>query len=931
MKTFINLFFAIAALSLFTFNNSNSQVTVSGALVGNGSYTTLSAAFTAINGGAQTSATIQIAITGNTTEPAAGAVLNNGAWTRLVIIPNGIRTISGAVNPGTPLIDFNGADKVEIFGVNSGGISLTISNTTVSSTSGTSTIRFQTDATNNKIDKCIILGSSNMAANVNGGNIWFGSNSSSTGNDNNVISNCDIGPAGSNLPSKGVYFSGTTTTTALNNSGDTILNCNIFNYFRDSTTSAGIYIGTGSTNTIMKGNQFYQTSARTQLTGNQHSGIWIANPTGDNFLISGNTIGFASSSGTGTYTFNGVAASRLIPVYFSSGTTTASYIESNYVSGISMSGPITGTGVNTSLTGIQVAAGLVNIGTLFGNTIGSITDTGSIRFTSSSASNTDICGIYLGGSGNYSLSYNAVGGITASNSGTGSCIIYLYRASTTSSNTVAFQNNLAGGYIANSINNKSSGVNTKTAGFYIDNPSATITGNTVQNLTSAGGTETNSQSSVSGITIVTGSANHVVSQNTIYNLKNTNGSSASVINGIFFNAANGTISRNFIHTLIISGNNSTASGIHVNGGTSTFQNNMVQLGIDTSGTGVNSGAAVNGINETGGNNNFYFNSVYVGGSPTSGTANTFAFSSTVTGVPRIFQNNIFYNARSNNGSTGKHYSVRVGGTVPNPSGLTINNNVYLANGSGGIFGLYNGSDVTNLSAWKSAVGQDANSFESDPKYINPAGTYLSTNLHINPSVPTVVEGTGFNIAAITDDYDGQTRSTLTPVDIGADAGNFIVGAIVNVAGAVSGNGIYTTLSDAFNAINLSAQTSSNIVITINGDVSESTSGAVLNAGTWSTLKIQPAGGASRSISANVNAGSTLIDLNGADNVTIDGLNTGGNSLTISNTSTSATSGTSTIRINNDGTNNKITNCSVLGSSTMEVGTNGGNILIGSTT
>ncbi|HNL66254.1 MAG TPA: hypothetical protein PKL81_14260, partial [Ferruginibacter sp.] len=52
------------------------NVTVSGALVGNGSYATLAAAFTAINGGAQTGATITITIDNSTTEPAAGAILN---------------------------------------------------------------------------------------------------------------------------------------------------------------------------------------------------------------------------------------------------------------------------------------------------------------------------------------------------------------------------------------------------------------------------------------------------------------------------------------------------------------------------------------------------------------------------------------------------------------------------------------------------------------------------------------------------------------------------------------------------------------------------------------------------------------------------------------------------------------------------------------
>src|SRR5207247_7901792 len=74
------------------------------------------------------------------------------------------------------------------------------------------------------------------------------------------------------------------------------------------------------------------------------------------------------------------------------------------------------------------------------------------------------------------------------------------------------------------------------------------------------------------------------------------------------------------------------------------------------------------------------------------------------------------------------------------------------------------------------------------------------------------------------------------------------------------------------------------------------------------------------------AGSPLIDLNGADFVTINGLNAGGNSLTISNTTVSATASTSTIRFINGAQSNTVTNCTILGSATVTVGTAGGNIL-----
>ena len=51
----------------------------------------------------------------------------------------------------------------------------------------------------------------------------------------------------------------------------------------------------------------------------------------------------------------------------------------------------------------------------------------------------------------------------------------------------------------------------------------------------------------------------------------------------------------------------------------------------------------------------------------------------------------------------------------------------------------------------------------------------------------------------------------------------------------------------------------------------------------------------------------LIDLNGADNITINGLNTGDNTLSISNTTSSNVIGTSAIRFIADATSNTVTN------------------------
>ncbi|RYY87202.1 MAG: hypothetical protein EOO15_12525 [Chitinophagaceae bacterium] len=141
-------------------------------------------------------------------------------------------------------------------------------------------------------------------------------------------------------------------------------------------------------------------------------------------------------------------------------------------------------------------------------------------------------------------------------------------------------------------------------------------------------------------------------------------------------------------------------------------------------------------------------------------------------------------------------------------------------------------------------------------------------------------------------------------------------SIVSSQGTPSAN--YSTLKASFDAIN--AGTHRGIIsVNISGNITE-TASAVLNAsGTGSSsytlMNIHPVGVSS--VSGTLAA--PLIDLNGADNVTITGINSGGNSLTLQNASTSSTLGTSTVRLINGATNNTVTNCTLQGSSTGTAG------------
>ena len=150
MKRFLLLFAAFCFISSVSYE----QISVTGT-TGSGRYATLQAAFAAINAGT-ISGVITITVTGNTTETGT-AVLNasgsgSASYSSVFMQPSGgAWTISGAITAGSPLVNLNGADNVTIDGLNTGGKSLTFSNTTYSTTTGTSTIRFIADATNNTI------------------------------------------------------------------------------------------------------------------------------------------------------------------------------------------------------------------------------------------------------------------------------------------------------------------------------------------------------------------------------------------------------------------------------------------------------------------------------------------------------------------------------------------------------------------------------------------------------------------------------------------------------------------------------------------------------------------------------------------------------------------------------------------------------------
>ena len=208
---------------------------------------------------------------------------------------------------------------------------------------------------------------------------------------------------------------------------------------------------------------------------------------------------------------------------------------------------------------------------------------------------------------------------------------------------------------------------------------------------------------------------------------------------------------------------------------------MIQLGININGTANTASSGITGICEAGATiDSVLNNSIYIGGAPAAGTTgSTYAFNSTIApslSTPRVYYDNIFYNARSG-GSVGEHYGIKVGGALQFPLGLKSNYNLILANGAvGGVFGSFNAIDQPTFAAWKNTVGTDLASGNADPNFVAPTGNNVTANLHVQS--PTPIEGAGLVLSSVTDDYDGNLRAGLTPTDVGASAGNYTLSADV---------------------------------------------------------------------------------------------------------------------------------------------------------
>ncbi len=909
-------------------------VTATAGTAGPTDYATVKAAFDAINAGTH-QGTINVYVLGDTTETAA-AVLNasgsgSAVYTSLRMTPVGARTVTG--NLATPLIDLNGADFVTVDGLNASGNSLTLSNTNTSTTAGTSTIRFINGAQNNIVTHCSILGSSTVAVGTAGGAVLFSTSPAAgtalVGNSNNTVSANNIGPAGANLPVKAISAVGTTTNNNTVNRDNVIDGNNVFDFFSPTVNTTGIDIRTGNHNWTIQNNRIYQTATRTfTVTALRYAGITLTGTTGANgnaHTIRNNVIGFGAANGTGTTTITGSTneVRGLDLAAASSGTATS--VQGNVISGINQtSGRNVTTTANSPFIAISLGttSGVFDVGNLSGNTIGSLDGSSTIvvNATSTVASNAPVIGIYDFSLSSGNISNNNIGAITVNSGGTGTTVGFrgiLVNTSATATETI--NNNTIGG------TNAAGAITDTQVGSYVMYgiqtalPAVSMSGNTVRNF--VGNSNFPATVVASGITVNvsnTATNSSLISRNTIHTLSNASGAAQTSIYAMDLTlpaTANITVNanvieRNLIHSLVNTSTDNTSQiyGIVQRGSatagvavTAIVKNNMIRLGLDASGNSITSGLQIIGIRDiqgaTGGAGtnlvNYYFNSVYIGGSGVASSSTTFAFNGSALTSTRNYVDNIFWNARSNASGAGKNYAIALAGTAPNPAGLTSNYNDLLATGTGGFTGLFNAVDQPALSDWRTATGQDANSISADPLFVAPNGTASTGNLHIQNGSPVL--SAGIAVIGIANDFDGDGRDAVP--DIGADeiVAPTSVATTLTVAPATGTYGgtvnLSATLTDGTNGI--SGQTI-NFTLNGNGVGSAVTNGsgvaslsnvslAGINAGTYPTgvgasfsgNGIYLAAGATNSLTVNKADTTTTVTVS---NATYDGNPHGGSAV-----------------------------------------------------
>jgi hypothetical protein len=800
--------------------SSGSRATTTGTVVGTrsvgpaGFYGSLTAAVTDINTNGLAGNVILELNTSYTSAVEAGFPLvinilgspSNTITIRPGLGANGLSITSAA----TQTINFNGATNVTIDGnvIASEPEPLTIANT---STTGIA-IQFINDAQRNGVARSTIQG---VHLSSLSGVVVFSTTTGSLGNSNNIIQLNNI-KDGATTPSNCIYSEGTP---AAPNTGNTISNNNISNYFGGGAVSHGIRLnpnGSLPSNAAwtISNNRLFQTVPRTYTTISMPGGILING--GNGYTVSGNVVGFAGSAGFGTYTMTATDAHTFIGIQLQVGSGQNS-IQGNTIAGISLSTGSTSP-VAATVTGISLTTGCANIGTTIGNTVGSGTGTGSITLTTTATAPPNvpaIIGINVSGSatGTVVISNNIIGSLT----GTGSSPlnVAITGMQVTGGAPIITNNSIGSATTANSINVPTIGSDTDPAGQQVVGMDVgvtmptTISGNTIANLNNAGtgqvhfirGLQYQNNILQSGA----GAGLGTISLNTVRNItgagvNNSVGAGLTTVQGIFYGGASvygASVDQNTVSAISCTNTGTVAtvaSGIGYSGPTigTVTRNNICDIRNASTRTSATSPPMAIGllIGVTGASGaTFSNNMISLGDSQSTNTQFVGMMNNRATTILNSFYNSVNIAGTAGGGALPTYGFLR--GTNAANSAVTttvdIKNNIFNNTRTGGTGKHYAIGNVNLVPATGWAAGASNNNVLNSPvpgtvgiwgiALDRDFGQWQSSSAgdgaslsgvavpfvgacdrHVNFGLtPTFLESGGIVIAGLTTDYDNQTR------------------------------------------------------------------------------------------------------------------------------------------------------------------------------
>ncbi len=723
-------------------------------------------------------------------------------------------SINGTDTSGTIIL--NGASGFTIDG-RSGGVGtsrdLTIRNTVWGTYATAPALQFVNDASNNVLKYCVLKAKDTTSS---GSVVRFGSTVGVTGNDNNLVDNCEVD--GQGTARAGIFSSGTA---LKENSGNTISNCDIHDIYISTASLSdiyGIYLTSNNVSWTINNNDIYQTTPRTytNLSGGTVYGIRVNNSSAGGFVVTNNVIGGSAPNGAGTPWRIDSGFVKFSGINLTASNSNPTSIQGNIIKNLDIGTSFVTSG-NLCFSGLNFGDGSFDAGTVTGNTVGSGTDTSSIRIRVLAGTVTEggrMAGIYFGGAsgGTVNVFNNTVGGITVDCGGLWTAATLNATLSGSSvTGTFTMKNNLIGSLttpkslkIVNSTSTTVTAI--RMAGIRFQAGTSFIQNNTVANLamesafgqgtlygiiSTGGATQiidnvvktlstispnvlTNSLTGpIYGIQIDPGNDNYqIVSGNQVSDIYNgAAGNLAVWAYGIYpsttTTATRMLIERNVISTVNVLSNNNSATicGLYGSTGGAVIRNNMVKLGKDASGNDITNPVQMIGLRKaTSSSSLIAYNTVLITGSGVSdvgaGTLATMAFQRGTAGVDTVI-NNIFVNNRSNlNAAQQKHYAVR----LTNTTTMLENYNVLYTPGTGGNIGSPDGNTTSyaTIADWRTGTSLDAASINGDPAFTT-GSVYI--NADANPR--SAASNAAVPLASVTTDIDGTIRDAVTP-DIGAD-------------------------------------------------------------------------------------------------------------------------------------------------------------------